>query len=152
MSQPKIRGYRKRILSLWLQKGMFWVSEPRLVDQAELEIEELERKVTGSDSVIVEEARSVEALPDHVGEGLRNVLLEMGAEEQDDTLDEEAVAIIMELADVIERGKKDKLPALRIVPNFRHWERLERKYSIRVKKLNVVIEELKQDYCYCSKS
>ena len=32
----------------------------------ELEIEELERKVTGSDSVIVEKARSVEALPDHV--------------------------------------------------------------------------------------
>ena len=32
----------------------------------ELEIEELERKVTGSDSAIVEEARSTEALPDHV--------------------------------------------------------------------------------------
>ena len=57
---------------------MSWVSEQRLVDQAntirrnrwmtELEIEELERKVTGSDSVIVEEARSVETLPDHVGE------------------------------------------------------------------------------------
>ena len=62
---------------------MFWVSEQRLVDQAntirrnswmtELEIDELERKVTGSDSVIVEEAR--------------NVLLEMGAEEQADSLD-----------------------------------------------------------------
>ena len=33
LSQPKIRGYRKRMLSLWLQKGMFWVSEQRLVDQ-----------------------------------------------------------------------------------------------------------------------
>ena len=33
----------------------------------ELEIEELERKVTGSDSVIVEEARSFEALTDRVG-------------------------------------------------------------------------------------
>ena len=83
MSEPKIRGYRKPMLSLWLQKGMFWVSEQRLVDQAntirrnswmtELEIDELERKVTGSDSVIVEEAR--------------NVLLEMGAEEQADSLD-----------------------------------------------------------------
>ena len=30
------------------------------------------------------------------------------------------------------------------VSNFKHWERLERKYSIRVKRLNVVIEELKQ--------
>ena len=91
LSEPKIRGYRKRMLSLWLQKGMFWVSEQRLVDQAntirrnslmnKLETEELERKVTGSDIVIVEEARSVEALPDQVGEDVRNVLLEMGAEE-----------------------------------------------------------------------
>ena len=30
------------------------------------------------------------------------------------------------------------------ISNFRHWERLERKYSIRVKRLNAVIEELKQ--------
>ena len=66
LSEPKIRQYRKIMLSLWLQKSMFWVPEQRLVDQAntirknswmtELEIEELERKVTGSDSVIVAEA------------------------------------------------------------------------------------------------
>ena len=216
---------------------MFWVLEQRLVDQAnttrrnnwmtELEIEELERKVTGSDSVIVEEESSVEALPRHVGEDVRNVLPEMGAEEQADSLDEEEVAIVMEIVKVIERGRKDKLPALRNVPkkklleetakvdkvlskfkthnitktnelfypgavvatnrlgvkidkvngrkepmwkrtlqnkikelrkvltqleaskdkdisNFRHWERVERKYSIRVKRLNVVIEESKQ--------
>ena len=30
------------------------------------------------------------------------------------------------------------------ISNFRQWERLKRKYSIRVKRLNVVIEELKQ--------
>ena len=237
LSDPKIRGYRKLMLSLWLQKGMFWVSEQRLVDQAntihrnswmtELEIKELERKVTGNDSVIAAEARSVEALPEHVGEDGRNVLPEMGAEEQADSLDEEEVAILMEIAEVIERGRKGKLPALRNVPkkklleetakvdkvlskfkthsitnsnelfyagafvvtnrlgmkidkvagrkepmwkrrlqnkieelrkdfsqleaskdkdisNFRHWERLEQKYSIRVKRLNVVIEELKQ--------
>ena len=91
LSEPKIRGYRKRMLSLWLQKGMFWVSEQRLVDQAntirrnscmtELEIEELERKVTVSDSIIVEKARCVDALPDHVGEDVRNFLPEMEAEE-----------------------------------------------------------------------
>ena len=84
---------------------MFWVSEQRLVNQAttirknslmtELEIEELERKVTGSDSVIVEEARSVETLPDHLGEDVRNVLPERGAEEQSDSLDEEEVAIVI---------------------------------------------------------
>ena len=225
------------MLSLWLQNGTFWVPEPRSVDQAntinrnswmtELEIKELERKVTGSDSVIVEERRSVKVLPDQVGEDVRNVLLEMGAEEQADSLDEEEVALVIEIAEVIERGRKDKLPALRTMPkkklleeaakvdkvlskfkthsitntnelfyvgafvvtnrlrvkidkvagrkepmwkrrlqnkfkelrkdlsqldvskdkdisNFRHWERLERKYSIRVKRLNVVIEELKQ--------
>ena len=48
----------------------------------EIEIEELEKKVTGNDSVIVEEVRSVEALADHVGEDVRNVLPKMGAEEQ----------------------------------------------------------------------
>ena len=92
---------------------MFWVSEQRLVNQAntirtniwmtELEIEELEEKVTGSDSVIVEEATSVEALPDQVGD-VRIVLLEMGAEEQADSLDEGEVAIVIEIAEMIERG------------------------------------------------
>ena len=126
LSEPKIRGYRKHMLSLGMQKGMFWVSEQRLVDQAnticrnswmtELEIEELERKVTWSDSVILEEAGSVEALPDQVGEDVLNVLLEMGGEEQANSLDEEEVAIVMEIAEVIERVRKDMLQALRNVP------------------------------------
>ena len=77
---PRLEGIES-VLSIWLQKRMFWVSEQRLVDQenticrnswmTELEIEELERKVTGSDSVKVEEARSVNALPDRVGEDVR---------------------------------------------------------------------------------
>ena len=122
LKEPKIRGYRKRLLSLWLQKDMFWVSEQRLVDLAnaihrnswmtELEIEKLERKVTGSDSVIVEETRSVEALPDHVRKDVRNVLPKMGAEEHSNSLDKEKVAIVMQIAEVIEKGRKDKLPAL----------------------------------------
>ena len=145
LSEPKIRGYRKRMLSLWLQKRMFWVSEQRLVDQAntirrnswmtELEIEELERKVTGSGSVIVEEARSVEALPDHVGEDVRNVLPEMRAEEQADSLDEEEVAIVMEIEEVIERGRPDKLPALRNVP--------KKKLLKKTAKVNQVLSQFK---------
>ena len=83
---------------------------------AELEIEQLERKVTGSDSVIVEEERSVEDLPDHIREDVRNILQEMGAEAQADSLDEEAVAIVMEIAEVIETSRKYKFPALRNVP------------------------------------
>ena len=80
---------------------MFWVSEQRLVDQAntlhrnssmtELKIEQLERTVTGSDSVISAETRSVEALPDQVREGRRNILPEVAAKEQADRLDEEEV-------------------------------------------------------------
>ena len=41
---------------------------------------------------------------------------ETGPEEQDDSLDEEEVVIVMEVAEVIERGRKDKLPALRNMP------------------------------------
>ena len=140
LNEPKIRGYRKHMLSLWLQKGMFWVSEQRLVDQAntirrnswmtELEIEELERKVTGSNSVIVEEARSVEALPGHVGEDMRNVLPEMGAEEQAHSLDEKELAIVMEIAEVIEQGKKDRLPALRNVPRKKLLEETAKVYKV----------------------
>ena len=125
LSEPKIGEYRKHMLSLWLQKGLFWVSEQRLVDQAntirrnswmtKLEIAELERKVTESDSAIVEEARSVDALPDHA-EDVRNVLPEMGAEQQADSLDEEEVVIVMEIEEVIERIRKGKLPALRNMP------------------------------------
>ena len=126
LSEPKIRGYKNGMMILRLQKVMFWVSEQRLVDQentirtnswiTELEIEELEREVAGSNSVIIEEARSIEALPGHVGEDARNVLPEMGAEEQTDSLDEEEVPIVMEIAEVTERGRKDRLPALRNVP------------------------------------
>ena len=83
------------VLGIWTK--ISWSS--KLV---ELEIEELERKVTGSDSVIVEEARNVEALPDYVGEDVRNVLPEMEAQEQADSLDEQEVAIVMEIT-VIEK-------------------------------------------------
>ena len=127
LSEPKVREYRKHMLSLWLQNCMCWVSEQRLVDQAnticrkswmtELEIEQPKRKVTGSNSVIVEETRRVEALPDHVGEDVKNILPEMGAEKQADSLDEEEVVIVFEIAEVIERDRKDKLTALRNVPN-----------------------------------
>ena len=47
---------------------------------------------------------------------MRNVLLEMGAEEQADSLDEEELAFVMEIAEVIQRRRKDRLPALRNVP------------------------------------
>ena len=54
----------------------------------------LEGIESGSDSVIVQEARSVETLPDRVGEDVRSVLWKWGEEE---------VAIVIEIAEVIER-------------------------------------------------
>ena len=39
----------------------------------------------------------------------------MGAEEQADSLDEEGVSVVMEIAEVIERDRKEELPALRNV-------------------------------------
>ena len=40
----------------------------------------------------------------------------MGAKEQAVSLDEEEVVIVMEIAEMVERSRKDKLPALRNVP------------------------------------
>ena len=64
------------------------------------EIEELERKVTGSDGVIAAEARSVETFPDQIVEDRRNFLPKMGAEEQADSLDEKEHAIVMDIAEI----------------------------------------------------
>ena len=55
-------------------------------------------------------------MPNHVGEDVRNVLPGMGVEEQTDSLGEEEVAIVMENAEVIERGRKVRLPTLRNMP------------------------------------
>ena len=71
--------------------------------------------------------RSVEVLPDHVGEDVRNALPEMGAEEQADSLDEEEVAIVMEIAELIERGRRDQLPAL---TNVSKKKSLEETYKV----------------------
>ena len=64
---------------------------------AELEIEQQERKVTGSDSLIVKEAASVQALRNYVAESVKNVLPEMTAEEQADSLDEKRLPLLWNL-------------------------------------------------------
>ena len=87
LSEPKIRGYRKQRLGLWLQKGMFWVSEKRLVDQV---------NTTGRNSWMTE--LEIEELQD-----VRNVL----PEEQADILDENLFVIVMEIVQVIKRCRRD---------------------------------------------
>ena len=84
LREPKIRGYRKHMLSLWLNKGMFWVSEQRLVDQSntfhrsswttELEIEELERNLAENNSY-KEEEKSADDTDSNLGGELREKLM-----------------------------------------------------------------------------
>ena len=81
LSEPKFRGYRKRMLSLWLNKGMFWVSEQGLFEQAntilrnswmtKLKIEELEKNLAENDSY-KEEERSANDTGSKLGEELRD--------------------------------------------------------------------------------
>ena len=59
----------------------------------------------------------------------------MGAEEQVNSLDEEEVAIVMEIAEVIERGRKDKLLALRNTP--------KKKLLVETVKVDKVLSKLK---------
>ena len=60
----------------------------------------------------------------------RNALLEMGTEEQADILDEEGVAIFIEIAKVIERGRKDKLRPLKTVPKKKLLEEAAKVYKV----------------------
>ena len=141
LSEPKIKGYRKSMLSLWLQKGMFWVLEQRLLNQTntisknswmtELKKDGLKRKVTKSDSVIVEEVLRLCLII------RRNVLPEMGAEEHVESLDEEEVDIIMETAKLIDRGRKERLPALRNMP--------KKKLLEETAKVDKVLSKLKKN-------
>ena len=107
----------------------------------ELEREDLEREVAGSDNAIVEEAKSAEALLDHVGENVRIFLREMGAEEQTNSLHKEEVAIVMEISEVIERGRKDKLSALRNVPKKKLLEETA-KVDKALSKFKAVLQRL----------
>ena len=109
------------MLCLWLSKGMSWLSEQRLVDQAntirrnswmtELEIEELERKFAENDSCKEEERGT-----DDTGNNVEEVRAILTALETDEEIGNLEVDIIEEIAEVLERRQKEKLPALRDIP------------------------------------
>ena len=125
LSEPKVRGYRKLMLSLWLNKSMFWVLEQRLVGQAntirrnswmtELGIEKLERNLAENDSY-KEKGKSTDDTDSNLGEEVRDIVTALEVDEEIGNLEEEEVAIIEEIAEVLERRQKDKLPALRDIP------------------------------------
>ena len=67
-SQPNVRGYRKRMLTIWKTIGLFEVTEAQLTSQvrcirdrgwlSEVEMEEIERKINKVDTEIQEEGTS----------------------------------------------------------------------------------------------
>ena len=66
----------------------------------------------------------------------------MGAEEQGDSLDEEEVEIITEIAEVIVRGRKDKLAALRNVPKKKLLEETAKVDKVLSKLKLIVLQRL----------
>ena len=107
-----------------LNKGMFWVSKQRLVDQAnticssqltQVKIEELEKKFAENDSCKAEE-RSADDTGNNLREEVRDILTALEVDEEIGNLEEKEVAIVEEKAEVFERRQKDNLSALRDVP------------------------------------
>ena len=139
LSEPKVRCYRKAMLSLCLNKGMFWVSEQRLVDQrnticrnswmTELQIQELERNSAENDSY-KEEERSADDTGNNLGEEVRDILTTLEADKEIGNLEEEEVAIIEEIAKVLERQKVN-LPALRDIPKKKLLKLIKFSVSLR---------------------
>ena len=142
LSEPKVRGYRKRMLSLRLNKGTFWVSEQRLVDQAntihrdswmtELEIEKLDGNLAENDSY--KEERSDNDTGSNLEE-VRDILTALDADEEIGNLEVKEVAIIEEIAEVLERTKEDKLLAIRDIPRRSYLRKQLRliKFCVNVK-------------------
>ena len=66
---------------------------------------------------------------------------DMEAKEQAENLDEEEVAIVMEIAEAIERGRKDQLPALRNVPKKKLLEEVSLKHIVLQRLMNCSLQE-----------
>ena len=80
-----------------------------------LEIEELERDLTENDSC-KEEERGADDTGNNLGGEVRNILIALEADEEIGNFEEDEVAIIEEITDMLERRHQEKLPALRDVP------------------------------------
>ena len=103
LSKSKARGYRKHMLSFWLNNGIFWVSKEKLVDQANiihrnslitvLEIEDLERNLAENDGS-KEGKRSADYTGSNLGEEVRNILTALEADEEIGNLEEEVMSLL----------------------------------------------------------
>ena len=71
----------------------------------------------------------------------------MGAEEQANSLDEEEVAIVIEIAEVIEKGRNDKLLALRNVPKKKLVEETAKVHKVLTKFKTHTITKTNELFC-----
>ena len=118
------------------------MSEQRLIDQAnkirrnswmtEFEIEELERNLAKNDSY-KEEERSADDTCSNLAEEVRDILAALEAGEEIYNLEEEEVVIIEEMAGVLERRQKDKLPALRDISEKKLLEETAKVHKVLCK-------------------
>ena len=97
----------------------------------ELDIEELERNLAENDSY-KEEERSADDTDSTLGEEVTDILTALEADEEIGNLDKEVV-IIEEIAEVLERRQKDKLPALRDIPKKKLLEETAKAYKVLCK-------------------
>ena len=81
----------------------------------QLQIEELVRNLAENDSYN-EKERHDHKTGSNLGEEARDIATALEADEEIGNLEEKEVAIIEEIAEVLERRQKDKLPALRDIP------------------------------------
>ena len=81
----------------------------------ELEIEEKERNLAENDSY-KEKERSDDDTGSNLGEEVRVIVTALEADEKIGNLEADEVAIIEEIAQILERREKHKLPVLRDIP------------------------------------
>ena len=153
LSMPSRNGYRKRMLQIWVEKGMFHGTEQRLVDQAnqirkkqwlsELELDEIGRLIkegeyTGevgeseedqeTDRNEQEEVRTDPQLDERNAQSQKLKIVE-GCE-----LSPEEVEVIKNLEEILQK-ERERLPS--------HREIDRRKLKEVTKKVDAVLEKIK---------
>ena len=88
--------------------------------------------------IVTRKKRIADDIGSNLGEEMRDSLTALEADEKIGNLEEEEFAIIEEIAEVLERRQKGKLPALRDVP--------KRKLLEETAKVDQVLSKFKTQY------
>ena len=149
-SEPKRNGYRKRMHKCWVDKGMFPVTEQRLLDQknniikrnwvTDLELEEMRRNIEALEQGTMLEAAEADAretcnieLPDRSSE---NEEID-NSNESNVNVNEEEKILIKRLKDILSNNERERLRSLRGVEKGR--------LQSVVQKVDTVLGKMKTD-------